>query len=142
MTKRRTITARLARDIIIRQLAEGYATRDGGCFHIACCLCGNAIHTLEKTQWEHITPLTLGGADDETNIRIAHDACSKSKTNGKAHDASNGDLHKIAKAKRIAAREALERGEAKAQKHKPKIQGRGFDKSLRKKMDGTVERRD
>lgn len=135
---RRTITARLARDIIIRQLAEGYATRNGGCFHIACCLCGNAIHTLEKTQWEHVTPLTLGGADDQTNIRIAHDACSKAKTNGKAHDASSGDLHKIAKAKRLSvAQEAHKAGEKKA----IKMQSRGFDKRYRKRMDGTVERR-
>lgn len=73
MTKRRPLT-RLARRRIFDN-AEG-----------VCCLCGLPIHASrgDKIVIEHLKPLWLGGADDETNMRPAHYRCAIAKTVGEA----------------------------------------------------------
>lgn len=142
MTKRRTITARLARDIIIRQIAEGSIVRNNGSARIACALCGGPISTCEKTEWEHMQALERGGADDETNIRLSHRTCSKRKTFGKGATTRGSDIGEIAKTKRLEkAREALERGDEP--KPKTKIQSRGFGNSkFKRKFDGSIVERE
>lgn len=69
MTKRRTLT-RLMRTRIFDST--------GG----MCCLCGLPIHASrgDKMIIEHLKPLWLGGADDETNMGPAHQACAVAKT--------------------------------------------------------------
>jgi len=67
MTARRSLS-RLAR-IRIFDAAKGL-----------CHLCGQKIHVGEKWDVEHVRALSLGGADDEENMRPAHYACHKIKT--------------------------------------------------------------
>lgn len=59
-----------------------------------CHLCEQKIYG--KWDVEHIIPLALGGADDETNMAPAHKACHAPKT---AQDVAD-----IARAKRRKAR--------------------------------------
>lgn len=50
-----------------------------------CHICGNKIDA-PKQRWdvEHVKPLSMGGADDETNMRPAHVECHAAKTAGEA----------------------------------------------------------
>lgn len=108
MTKRRTITARLARDVMIRQIAEGHFVRNEGTARISCPLCDRPISTCGKTVWEHMHPLALGGADDETNIRLVHKHCADTKTRGAGATTYGSDIGNITKTKRLEkARTAL-----------------------------------
>lgn len=78
-----------------------------------CHICGGRINAVtEKWEREHLIPLALGGADDESNMRPAHVKCHREKT--------DSDVTAIAKAKR---REARHFG---AKQPKRKIQSRGF----------------
>ena len=69
MTKRKTLS-RLARTRIF-EAAKG-----------VCCLCDQPILASrgEKHIIEHIVPLWLGGADDESNMKPAHYGCAIEKT--------------------------------------------------------------
>lgn len=49
-----------------------------------CCICKQYIHRSDKWIVEHITPLWLGGADDESNMAPAHQSCAIAKTVGEA----------------------------------------------------------
>lgn len=62
-----------------------------------CWLCELSINPV-KEAWEveHCIPLGLGGADDASNMKPAHKSCHREKT--------NGDMTKIAKAKRVKAK--------------------------------------
>lgn len=109
--KRKTITARMARDVLVEQ-AQVY-----------CHLCSLMIWPGEETIWEHLWALARGGPDDETNIRLVHKECADKKTRGTGSTTSGSDIGEIAKTKRLAkARHAKEHGVPK--KFKKKIQGR------------------
>ncbi len=51
-----------------------------------CCLCDNPIRISSAEKWivEHVKPLWMGGADDETNMAPAHERCAIDKTCGEA----------------------------------------------------------
>jgi 5-methylcytosine-specific restriction protein A len=80
MTKRRTLT-RLMRTRIFDST--------GG----QCCLCKTKIDAERGAKWivEHLKPLWLGGADDETNMGPAHQACAIAKTVSEAPVKAKGD---------------------------------------------------
>ena len=62
-----------------------------------CHLCHGKIDgTREPWELEHIIPLAMGGADDETNVAPAHVACHRAKT--------TKDAGQIAKANRVRAK--------------------------------------
>lgn len=61
-----------------------------------CHICERRIQVGERWELEHVRPLALGGADDETNMAPAHVKCHAVKT--KADNAS------WTKAKRQAAK--------------------------------------
>jgi 5-methylcytosine-specific restriction protein A len=104
VTERRSIST--ARRVAIFVAAKGI-----------CHLCGGGIQG-KGWEVEHVIPLAMGGADDETNMRPAHKACHAPKT---AEDVAD-----IARAKR---REARHIG----------IKKRGWPKSKwRKKVSGEV----
>lgn len=85
-----------------------------------CGLCGATIRAGDIWIDEHIIPLGLGGTNDLTNRAPVHVQCANSKTHG-----SDGDVARIAKAKRVKMRHLG----IKAQKQK--IQSRGFPKAER-----------
>lgn len=51
-----------------------------------CCLCHLPIQASRGDLWiiEHLKPLWLGGADDESNMAPAHDICAIAKTRSEA----------------------------------------------------------
>ena len=61
-----------------------------------CHICGAKIHAGETWEREHIIPLAMGGADDESNIAPAHVKCHRAKT--------SNDAAQIAKANRVRAK--------------------------------------
>jgi 5-methylcytosine-specific restriction protein A len=67
----------------------GVFDRAGG----VCCLCGIVIQAERGQRFiiEHIKPLWLGGADDETNMGPAHERCAIDKTAGEAPVKAKGD---------------------------------------------------
>ena len=73
MTKRRSITK--AMRVRIFDAARGN-----------CYLCNLPINAPAGEKWEveHIKPLWLGGADDETNMAPAHVDCHATKSKGEA----------------------------------------------------------
>jgi 5-methylcytosine-specific restriction endonuclease McrA len=106
--------------------------RQGGC----CALCAAPLDddpALGPTEDDHAVPHALDGGEEIDNRQLVHRACHASKTNTARPDAPllGSDKQLVAKAKRLA------KGGRK-RKSKP-IQGRGFNRRWRKRMDGTVE---
>lgn len=115
MTKRRYLTA--------KERATMHAEQDGLC---AGCL---AKITVSDCIAEHWFPVALGN-DKKPDCLLCR-PCADKKTNGTKATSYGSDKHGIAKTKRL-------RGETK-QGPKKNIQSRGFDKTLRRRFDGTVE---
>lgn len=102
--------------------AEIFATHGG-----ICHICNGRIQAAERWEVEHVIAREISGDDGPTNLRPAHAKCHKAKT---AQDAGI-----IAKAKRRAAKHSGAFRPSGA-----RVQGsRGTP--FRKRMDGTVERR-
>lgn len=78
---------------------------------------------------DHIIPQACGGSNEPENLQLLCRHHHQKKT--------ADDLQRIAKADRQGRRS----GRQKEGRRKQKIQSRGFNKSWRKRMDGTVERR-
>ena len=116
MTKRRHISRRDRLKIF--EAAEG-----------RCHICEIKIKVGEAWQVEHPIAIALGGSDEIDEMRPAHVACHKVKT--------REDVGRICKADRQKARHL---GISKTRKGKP-LPGTKAS-GLRKRMDGTVERRD
>lgn len=68
-----------------------------------CHLCEQRIQVGQKWDVEHVRPLALGGADDESNMRPAHKACHATKTKA---DAASWSKAKRIKAKLYGGRKA------------------------------------
>jgi len=117
MTKRRRLTPSQRAAIIERQ---------GG----LCALSGEPLEG-RKVEYDHERPLSMGGEDTLDNLRAVTAEAHLAKT--------CGDLARLAKAKRCER--FMAEGRHRKRRGRP-LQSRGFDKSLRKRMDGTVERRD
>ena len=111
-TKRRRVTSARKQRI--------WAYWDG-----VCGDCRAPVHVTEGTEYDHRIPVWMHGPDDDgPNMRPLCVACHKAKT---AID--KGD---IAHVKRL-------RGETGNAPKRP-IPSRGFDKTRRRRMDGTVEK--
>lgn len=100
---------------------------------IKCPLCQKPLTADHKRILEHLTPVAFGGQNTIDNLRWVHRACAGTKTNGNAATVADGDLHKIAKAKRLdKAREAHRAVLAGEVLREPgKIKSRGFQKGHR-----------
>jgi len=116
MTTRRYLTRNMRRRI--------YDAANGD-----CCICDTYIHAERGDKWivEHVKPLWLGGEDEESNLRPAHYRCAIAKTATEATVKAKTD--------RVRARHL---GIRKNQfRPMPGTRASG----LRKRMNGTVERR-
>lgn len=100
--------------------------REGG----ICWICKKPVpHTGPDVRYDHYSPFWISEDDSDENLFPLHTTCDAGKTYGK-------DLPTIAKVKRIQKKHDPDR------ERKPsRLKSRGFDKALRKKMNGTVERR-
>lgn len=61
------------------RLARIFLAANGVC-HICCLL----VRDGERWDAEHIVPLSMGGADDDANLRPAHVRCHKTKSAAEA----------------------------------------------------------
>mgnify|MGYP003657864866 CR=1 FL=1 len=68
---------------------------------IRCPMCITPLHVTDERVLEHLVPHELGGSSEAENLRWVHKECAAKKTNGTKATSASGDLHKIAKAKRI-----------------------------------------
>ncbi len=119
MTKRPHISVKTKVSVAIAQ---------AGSRGIQCFLCCGWLYADSERILEHLVPHELGGASDETNLRWVHKECAAKKTNGNKATSAGGDIHKIAKAKRLATKHS--------QPNQPgTIKSRGFQGS--RKFDGT-----
>lgn len=90
-----------------------------------CALCPRMLgHTFVR---DHIKPRDLAGETNRANLQLLCAACNLTKT--------AADRERIDKSRRIRKREA---GDGPT---KRPIRSRGFQKNLRRKMNGTVETR-
>lgn len=94
-----------------------------------CCICGGKIHVGERWIDEHVNPLSRTGTNDWDNRGIAHEKCARSKTSQEASERS--------KIRSVATKHF---GAGKKRKGAPMPGSK--DSKWRKKMDGTVVRRD
>lgn len=92
MTKRPHIPANVRVNVAINQAEHGA---------IRCPICHTPLAAMDARVLEHMVPHELGGLSDETNLRWVHRECAATKTNGRRATVVDGDLHKIAKAKRL-----------------------------------------
>ena len=131
--KRPHIPAHVRVNVAINQAEHGA---------IRCPICHTELAAMDERILEHMVPHELGGASDETNLRWVHKECAKVKTNGRKATVVDGDIHKIAKAKRLErarqAHEAIVLGEE--EKTPGKIKSRPFQGS--RKFNGTQVWRD
>lgn len=111
------------------QMAQAFSAAEGRCERCKAKITGD---------WhiDHIIEITLGGAHDPSNWRVLCVPCHKDRTSKRAPE--------LAKVNRLIANENPEtrRKSPRPLKGGKALQSRGFDERLRKKMDGTVERRD
>jgi 5-methylcytosine-specific restriction endonuclease McrA len=92
-----------------------------------CSLCNGRIQAVEAWEIEHTIPVAMGGTDDAENLTVVHVKCHRAKT--------KEDVGNIAKAKR---REGRHMGFVTSKRPLPGSKASGW----RRRMDGTVERRD
>lgn len=92
MTKRPNIPASVKVAIAISQAQSGV---------IFCPICHTAISPDDARILEHMIPHELGGPSTVDNLAWVHKDCAYAKTNGRKATVVDGDLHKIAKAKRL-----------------------------------------
>lgn len=119
--KRPPISAKMKVDVALEQ-AGGW---------VYCPLCAGPLRPEHPRILEHMTPHKFGGETDTENLRWVHKECAATKTNGTKATSAGGDIHKIAKAKRLAkaraAHEAIVPGTA--EKAPGKIKSRPFQGS-------------
>ena len=104
-----------------KQRAQIHHDNDG-----LCHLCGEPV-SLEEMEDEHVNSLQAGGSNDLRNRKPAHPACHKLK--------SAAERWVGAKINRIRKKQA---GDTKPSR----LQSRGFSQTLRKRMDGSVQRKE
>jgi 5-methylcytosine-specific restriction endonuclease McrA len=98
-----------------------------------CFFCGDTDGPYE---WEHYIMVAMGHPD--WTVSNTHRACVPcNRGNGKKAQFDRYKLRKLRKLEK--AREVLK--ESKTKRRKNKIQSPGFSKTLRKKMNGKVERK-
>ena len=97
-----------------------------------CAWCGGG----GPLDLDHKVPVALGGVNDTANLWPLCKPCHRKKTTGTNQgEKMKSDLYGITKSNRLKRKWESPRPEGS-------IRSRGFDKTLRKRFDGTVERRD
>lgn len=91
-----------------------------------CAACGEWIHGW-KFEVDHVLERDLMGSNELSNLEALHPSCHKAKTSARAGV--------LAKVHRLADETFSPLDETPS-----RLQSRGFDKSIRKKMDGSVVR--
>lgn len=122
MTVRRSVSLTTKLAVMVRQAV--------------CPKCGERLGALKDVEFDHSTPLAIGGADDESNLVALHVECHAVKTTGTPATTAGSDIHLIAKGKRLTKDQEETRrrllaksGQAEAsERPKGKIPSRPFPK--------------
>lgn len=124
MTIRKYLTPKQKAEVLLR-------------FDGRCAICGEKFEAGSNIQFDHEQALGLDGTNDLSNYRPVHGE------QGRCHaQKTKADVKAIAKGKRQRKKFGALRGlDVPPPKFKRKIEGKGFDKTLRRKFDGSVERR-
>lgn len=111
--------------------------------HIYCPLCRKPLHPEEPRILEHMVVRAFTNSDETKYLAWVHKACADLKTYGGKATCADGDIHKIAKARRIAKAREIHHAIVQKVMAKPvgKIRSRGFDKTRTKRFSGQVEKR-
>lgn len=109
--KRKAIPANVQVQVAIRQ---AWQSANAGCEYFACGICKKPLNAYEPRILEHMVPratrVALGLDPDCPSILAwVHKECAAKKTNGNKATCADGDLHKIAKAKRLARAQEVHR---------------------------------
>lgn len=94
-----------------------------------CCVCGCKINAVKEAWDEHVNPLWLEGDNAAENRAPAHERCAKEKSGKEA--GARAKVRAVAE-KHFGAKKGPKKG-----RPLPGTKASG----LRKRMDGTVERR-
>lgn len=126
--KRKAIPVRVHVDVAIAQ-----AARDPR--GVVCPLCNCPLQVEQPRVLEHLVTravrLALGLDPDAPEILAhVHKACADRKTYGNAATCADGDIHKIAKGKRLAVARAVHDAVKRGEHVRPasRLKGRGFAK--------------
>lgn len=127
--RRKTLSAKTLVTVAIQQ---ANFSRGRG---MICPLCNEELLSWEFRVLEHMVPhatMTANGLDpdDIENLRFVHAECAAKKTNGTPATCANGDIHRIAKSKRLAVARAVHDAVKRGEHVRPasRIKGRGFPK--------------
>lgn len=120
MTKRKAVTARMRDDAWLQLIFRQFGA------YPRCSICKEEMRPGEAIHADHIHAVVFDGPHEAMNLRMIHyEPCHKSK--------SKQDVASNAKISRITS--------GKQSKH-PLRSGRGFDRRFRRKMDGTIVKRE
>jgi hypothetical protein len=100
---------------------------------IRCALCSGPLRPSEPRILEHLVPHELDGSSDAENLRWVHKECAGKKTNGSRATSAGGDIHKIAKVKRLLKKHSNPTPEGT-------MKSRGFEGS--RKFNGKINWRE
>jgi hypothetical protein len=119
-----------ARKAFPAKVRQAIYDRSGG----HCEACGVEI-APDNWHADHVIPVAFGGESTLANGQALCVECNAAKGRLEAKMALRADKM----GGRVGQQARRERAKASG---KPRLQSRGFDKTLRRKMDGTVERRE
>ena len=120
MTRRPTITPAMKLEVL-----RAY------CCYVTCAVCKQSFH-VRDVQFDHHHATVFDGPNLASNLRPLCVPCHLAKT--------KRDIRDNAHVKRQIIDGEIRRGERKP-RAKRKIKSRGFDTTLKRRMDGRVERK-
>jgi hypothetical protein len=123
---REEVTVEKRRPFRKADIAARYAEQGGRCALCPASIEGGFIA-------DHRAPRALGGLTVLKNLDLICEPCNARKTNGK-----RGDIAIIAKCERVRIKSDPQLRKARI---KRPLKSRGFSTTLRRRFDGTVERR-
>lgn len=97
---------------------------------VTCPLCQKPLWATDARRLEHMVPRKLGGSDEAENLRWVHELCAINKDFGKSKaTCADGDIHKIAKAKRLNTARQIHEAAKRGEYIRPpsRLKGRGFE---------------
>lgn len=121
-----------AKDQVTVAIYQANMTHNPDSDGIVCPLCRRQLASFEARILEHMIPRAWTNADPLDDLRWVHKLCADRKTYGNKATSADGDLHKIAKVKRLRiARLAKDQVEKKLTKQKWRLKRKVSGETVR-----------